>query len=144
MKDNEYGRRYDDIIDLPHHQSDTKPNMSLHDRAAQFSPFSALTGYDDAVRETERLTDIKQELSEETKAELDMKLSFLQYRIKEQPEIEITYFVPDEKKSGGRYVTEFAPIVKIDKLRRVVILQNKAEIPIDEIAGISGEIFKEI
>lgn len=132
-------RGYDDIINLPHHQSDTRPHMSLYDRAAQFSPFSALTGYDEAVTETERLTDRKQELSEEVKAELDMKLSVLRERINEQPEVKITYFVPDERKSGGKYVTAVTSIKKIDKVRRLIVLGNNLAVDIDDIADISIE-----
>lgn len=128
--------KYEDIINLPHHQSDTRPHMSISDRAAQFSPFSALTGYDEAVMETERLTDRKQELSEEVKAELDMKLSLLREKIYEKPEVKITYFVPDERKNGGKYVTEMTSIKKIDKVRRLIVLGNNKTVGIDDIADI--------
>lgn len=93
--------RYDDIIHLPHHISKTRPQMSMMDRAAQFSPFAALTGYDAAIKETGRLTDEKIELGEETKAVLDRKQSYLSDMISVQPEITVTYFLPDERKSGG-------------------------------------------
>ena len=132
-------RGYDDIIELHCHKSDTRPHMSLYDRAAQFSPFSALTGYDEAVTETEILTDMKQELSEEVKAELDMKLSVLRKKINEQPEVKITYFVPDERKSGGKYVTEVTSIKKIDKVKRLIVLGNNLAVGIDDIADISIE-----
>lgn len=91
---------YDDIINLPHHVSPTRPRMSMIDRAAQFSPFSALTGHDSAVKETARLTDQRIELSEDMKSELNDRLLFIAERKKEKTEIEITYFKPDEKKDG--------------------------------------------
>lgn len=135
--------RYEDIIHLPHHQSKTRPHMSIHDRAAQFSPFSALTGYEDAVKETARLTDQKIELSEETKSVLSAKLNLIQDSIEKRPEIAITYFRADEKKSGGKYVTEIGVVKRIDTYQRVVVMQNKMKIPIDDIVEISGGIFKQ-
>ena len=93
--------RYDDIISLPHHQSKTRPHMPLIDRAAQFSPFAALTGYDDAVKETARQTERKAELSEEMQACLQEKLQILQAQIPTKPEAILTYFEADEKKAGG-------------------------------------------
>ena len=94
--------KYDDIINLPHHQSKVRPHMSVSDRAAQFAPFAALTGYGDAIRETERLTDRKIELSESQIAELDLRLGELLARIDEKPKVTITYFIADERKAGGR------------------------------------------
>ncbi len=135
--------RYEDIIHLPHHQSKTRPHMSIHDRAAQFSPFSALTGYEDAVKETARLTDQKIELSEETKSVLSAKLNLIQDDIDKQPEIAITYFLADEKKSGGKYVTEIGVVKRIDPYQRVVVMQNKMKIPVDDIVEILGDIFKQ-
>lgn len=135
--------RYEDIIHLPHHQSKTRPHMSIHDRAAQFSPFSALTGYEDAVKETARLTDQKIELSEETKSVLSAKLNLIQDSIEKRPEIAITYFQADEKKSGGEYVTEIGVVKRIDPYQRVVVMQNKMKIPIDDIVEILGDIFKQ-
>lgn len=96
---------YEDIINLPHHVSDKRPQMSMWDRAAQFSPFAALTGYDDAVTETARLTDDKIELDESAQATLDMKQHILMETISEQPEISVTYFKKDVKKAGGTYLT---------------------------------------
>ena len=100
---------YEDIMDLPHHVSATRPQMPMSDRAAQFSPFAALTGYDEAIKETGRLTDTKQELSEETKATLDHKQQYLMEMLAVQPEVTITYFVPDERKVGGEDVTTNRP-----------------------------------
>lgn len=130
-------RKYDDIINLPHHQSKTRPHMSIYDRAAQFSPFAALTGYDDAVKEMAKVTCQRKELSEEEKAGLSAKLAMLQAKIREQPEVSITYFVPDEKKAGGAYLTETGVIKRIDAFERVVIMQNRKEILIEDIVDIS-------
>ena len=125
--------RYDDIIHLPHHQSGTRPHMSLHDRAAQFSPFAALTGYDAAVEEVARLTEQKLELSEEAKAALSAKLTEIKEHIKERPEVTITYFVPDERKAGGTYATVTGTVRRIDEFERIVVMQDQSRIPIDDI-----------
>ena len=105
---------YSDIIDHPHYVSKTRPQMSELERAAQFSPFAALTGYDAAISETGRLTDEKIELGEETKAVLDMKQQYLLDMISDQPEITVTYFIPDTKKSGGAYASVTGNIKSID------------------------------
>lgn len=125
--------RYDDIIHLPHHQSGTRLHMSLHDRAAQFSPFAALTGYDAAVEEAARLTEQKLELSEEEKAALSAKLTEIKEHIKERPEVTVTYFVPDERKAGGTYVTVTGTVRRIDEFERVVVMQDQSRIPIEGI-----------
>lgn len=114
------------------------------DRAAQFSPFAALTGYDAAISETERLTDEWTDLVEETKAMLDMKQYYLLEIISDQPEITATYFVPDEKKAGGAYVTVTGNLKRIDEYERLLILTNGKKIPMDEIADIESDIFKGI
>ena len=125
--------RYDDIIHLPHHQSGTRRHMSLHDRAAQFSPFAALTGYDAAVEEAARLTEQKLELSEEEKAALGAKLTEIKEHIKERPGVTITYFVPDERKAGGTYATVTGTVRRIDDFERVVVMQDQSRIGIDDI-----------
>lgn len=127
---------YDDIINLPHHQSKNHPRMSLYDRAAQFAPFAALTGYDDAVKEARRLTDSKPELEENQLEELDQKLADLMTRIEEHPEVTITYFEPDDKKEGGAYVTCVCKIKKIDSCKRQLILADDNVIRIDSIIEI--------
>lgn len=132
---------YDDIINLPHHVSDKRPQMSMQNRAAQFSPFAALTGYDSAIRETARLTDTKLELTEETMAVLNTKLQMAADSIAEQPELSFTYFKPDEKKAGGAYVTVSGAVKKVDDYERLVILQSGERIPIDNLLDIDGEIF---
>ena len=133
--------QYNDIIDLPHHQSATRPHMTLHGRAAQFSPFAALTGYDDAVKETARLTDNKEELDEYRKEELNERLSMIYDTLDEQPEASVTYFLPDKKKSGGAYVTVTGSVKKIDEYEHLVIMRDGTKIPIDDIYEISSVIF---
>ena len=129
-------KTYDDIIHLPHHVSATHPHMAAIDRAAQFSPFAALTGYDAAIKETARLTDKRVELDESMKAALSNKLQMIADRLKEHPEIAITYFQPDGKKNGGAYVTVINTVKKIDVYKRIVVLTDGIVIPVDEIISI--------
>lgn len=133
---------YEDIINLPHHVSKTRPQMSMRDRAAQFSPFAALTGYDAAIKETGRLTDERLELDEDAKAALDMKQAYPLEMIDEQPEITIIYFLPDTKKSGGAYVTATGKLKRFDEYERLLILTNGKKIPMDDIADIECDLFK--
>ena len=133
---------YEDIINLPHHVSKTRPQMSMLDRAAQFSPFAALTGYDAAIKETGRLTDEKIELDEDTKAALDMKQAYLIEMIDEQPEITIIYFLPDARKVGGAYVIVTGNLKRFDEYERLLILTNGKKIPMDDIADIESDLFK--
>lgn len=132
---------YEDIINLPHHEPTTRQRMPRINRAASFSPFAALTGYDDAVKETARLTSERIELDEGTKEILNDKLRIALEKADEQPEISITYFLPDTRKSGGAYVTVKAVIKRIDEYERLVIFTDKSTIPIDEIYGIEGDIY---
>ncbi len=135
-------RTYDDIINLPHHVSTTRPHMTAIDRAAQFSPFAALTGYDAAIKETARLTDERVKLDEYMKDALSDRLQIIADRIKEYHEIAITYFQPDAKKNGGAYVTTISTAKKIDEYERVVVMTDGTAIPIDEIISIDGQIFE--
>lgn len=114
--------RYDDIIHLPHHVSTKHPPMSMHNRAAQFAPFAALTGYDDAVAETARTTEEKPELDEQKQKELDAKLRYLTEQISEQPQIRIKYFIPDTRKNGGSLKEVKGKISKISLSGRHLIL----------------------
>ena len=139
----DYEHRYDDIINLPHHVSAKHPQMSAADRAAQFSAFAALTGYGDEVKETARLTDVQSDLDEEMKAELNRKLRILVEHSAGCPNVAITYFVPDEKKSGGEYITVTGSVKRVDEYRRTVIMADKTTVPIDRITGIDGDIFDE-
>lgn len=127
---------YDDIIDLPHHVSDTRPHMPMLDRAAQFQPFRALTGYEDAVRETARLTDRRIELTEEEKARLDAALQRLMDSISSRPQVSVTWFQPDKRKAGGAYVTTTGRLKKIDDLEGVLILLGGERIVIEDILDI--------
>jgi len=133
---------YSDIIDHPHYVSKTRPQMSELERAAQFSPFAALTGYDAAISETGRLTDEKIELGEETKAVLDMKQQYLLDMISDQPEITVTYFIPDTKKSGGAYVSVTGNLKRIDEYERLMLLTTGEKIPLDDIMDIESDLFK--
>ena len=133
---------YDDIINLPHHVSATRPQMSAIDRAAQFSPFAALTGYNAAIKEAARLTDERIELDECIKNALSDRLKIIAARIKEHLEIVVTYFQPDAKKNGGVYVTAISTVKKIDEYERVVVMTDGTAIPIDEIISIDGQMFE--
>lgn len=132
---------YDDIINLPHHVSASRPRMSALDRAAQFSPYAALTGYDGAVKETARLTDKRVELDESSKVALNDRLCMIKDTLEDQPTVAITYFQPDKKKSGGAYITITGSVKKIDEYERSVVMQDTTKIPIDEIISIDGEMF---
>ena len=129
-------KKYEDIINLEHHVSRKHPPMSLYARSAQFAPFAALTGYEDAVRETARTTTERIELDEELKAILDGKLQILKEELQKKKEVSITYFVPDERKSGGMYVTKIGIIKKFDEISQTIIFADSSEIPINEIIQI--------
>lgn len=133
---------YDDIIHLPHHRSQTHPPMPLQDRAAQFAPFAALTGYGAALHETARLTEQRAELTESEKAALDRRLQLLSDRLADRPEITVTYFRPDERKEGGAYVTVTGTAKKIDAYERVLVLQSGLCIAIDRICAMDGTLFR--
>ena len=126
--------RYDDIIHLPHHVSQNHPQMPLRDRAAQFAPFAALTGYEAAVGETARQTTERRELDAQEAAELNRRLTDLAARLKDRPEVTIEYFVPDERKAGGAYVTVTDVVRNISIAERIVALVNGDVIPINDIA----------
>lgn len=128
--------RYADIIDLPHHTSSKHPRMSAIARAAQFSPFAALTGYDAEIKETARLTDEKVELDEDSVNDINAKLQYIKDNIDENPEITVEYFVPDEKKAGGAYVTAGGTVRRIDECVRVITLTDGQNIPIEDIYSI--------
>ncbi|MBR2953278.1 MAG: hypothetical protein IKC45_02705 [Clostridia bacterium] len=136
--------KYNDIINLPHYQSKKRPHMSIYDRAAQFSPFAALTGHDEAIKETARLTDKKTELSETTKTILDEKFSFIMEHIYDQPEITVTYFIPDTLKSGGMYVDFTGRVKKYDYHNRILHFTDNTEIKVDDIMEIESEIFPKV
>lgn len=134
--------RYDDIIDLPHHVSETRPRMSLLNRAAQFSPFAALTGYEGQIEEAARLTDGMIELSEDEKAKISETLSEIERRLPQRPSVTVTYFLPDGRKAGGAYTTLSGAVKKIDLYERKIVffgengISSGDSVPIDDIIGI--------
>ena len=135
---------YDDIIHLPHHVSKTHLQMSMEDRAAQFSPFAALTGHKAAINETARLTDEKQILSEDVIAKLNEQLNLIKENIGTNLIVTITYFVPDDRKSGGAYISNTGVVKKINEYNHTVILTGKTVIPIEQISEMQSDIFSEI
>ena len=128
--------KYDDIMDLPHHVSTTHHRMSMLERAAQFQPFRALTGYEAALGETARLTEDRIELTEDEKALLDAKLQKLVDQIADHPLVTVTFFQPDKKKTGGAYVTTTGQLKKIDDFEGALVLLGGERIVIDEILEI--------
>lgn len=140
MKD-QYNHKYDDIINLPHPTSKKHPRMSLYARAAQFSPFAALTGHEAAIKETARRTDEKLMLSDEVIAELNEKLKLIAETIGTQQVVRITYFVPDNKKAGGAYISHAGYVKRIDKYEHTVVMEDKTVIPSEQISDIEGEMF---
>ncbi len=134
---------YDDIIHLPHHVSSTRPQMPRENRAAQFAPFSALTGHDAAVGETARLTDKKIELGESAIADLEMKLNLLADMAASHPEVTIT-FRPDAKKDGGAYITTTGAVKRIDDYEHAIVLVGGEIIKISDILDIDSETFEGI
>lgn len=137
-------RNYDDIIGLPHHVSTTHQQMSLEDRAAQFSPFAALTGHEAAIQETARLTEDFIELSEDRQRQLNEQLRLLKEKQACQPELEVTYFQPDQKKSGGAYVTVRGRVKRIDECRQQIVFMEGEEVPMKNIFSIEGEIHENL
>ena len=136
--------KYDEILSLPHHVSKTRPQMPMSDRAAQFAPFAALTGYDSAIKETGRLTDERIDLDEEALTALDMKYQLLMDALNEAPKVSITYFQPDERKAGGKYITATGAVKKVDDFERRITMQNGTKIPMDDVLNIDGELFSSL
>ena len=128
---------YDDIINLPHHVSPTRKRMSMHDRAAQFAPFAALVGYDDAVAETARLTESRPELDEQGQRAINERLAYIAVHIHEQPEVRIQYFVPDEHKSGGAIVGISGKVEKISATDGTIVMTDGCKIRLSDIVDLS-------
>lgn len=143
MFKNVNNHEYDDIINLPNPTSKTHLRMSLYNRAAQFSPFAALTGHDAAIRETARPTEEKQELSEDEMARLNEKLNIIMKNIGTDKMVTITCFVPDDRKSGGAYVSCSGIVKRMDEYEHTIVLTDKTVIPIAQISRIEGEMFGE-
>ncbi len=136
--------KYDEIMGLPHHVSKTRPQMPMLDRAAQFAPFAALTGYDSAIKETGRLTNERIELDEEALTALDRKYQLLMDVFDDAPEVTITYFQPDERKAGGKYVSATGAVKKVDDFERQITMQDGTRIPMDDVLSIDGEPFSSL
>lgn len=131
-----YNGEYDDIINLPHHVSNKHPQMSIEARSAQFAPFAALVGYDEQVKETARLTNERKEIAEGLQLMLEEKMQEIQNKIYLKPNVTITYFLPDLKKAGGKYITTTGSVKKFDKIKREIIFEDKTQINLDEIIEI--------
>lgn len=130
-------QKYGDILNMPHHVSATRPQMPMSDRAAQFSPFAALTGYDAAIKETGRLTDIKIELDDEELNNLNLKFQLLVEHLEDEPEVAITYFKADERKAGGAYLEATGIVKKLDDFERLITMQDGTRIPMDDVYDMS-------
>ena len=133
---------YADIIHLPHHVSRNHPQMPMLDRAAQFAPFAALTGYEAVVRETARLTASKRELDAQEAEELNRQLAVVIEHLSERPEVTVEYFVPDERKSGGAYVTVTGRVRHISVPEKTLAMEDGTVIGLEDIAAISGFQFE--
>ncbi len=133
--------KYDDIIHLPHPVSDKRPGMPMIDRAAQFSPFSALTGYEDVIEETGRLTDHALELTDSRKDQLNEQLRILEENSRIHPAVTVVYFEPDQRKNGGSYVTATGHVKRVDSYEQVLRLSDGREIPLEAIRSLKCPLF---
>ena len=132
---------YDDMIDLPHHVSKKHRQMPLADRAAQFAPFAALSGYGSDITEARRITDRKAELDEYAIAAIDGKLRIIQDMIADMPEVTVTYFIPDASKKGGMYVDVIGRVAEINEYEHILVMNDGKKIPIGDISKIESDIF---
>ncbi len=133
---------YKDIVNLPYPASSTRPRMSVYNRAAQFSPFAALTGYEAAVKETARFTDEKAELDEYHIAMINDKLNIALERKEQNPVLNITFFKPDSRKKGGEYLTVSGILKHIDEVSHTLVFKDGTVIPINLIYDINGDLFR--
>lgn len=133
--------KYDTIKNLPHHVSSKRRQMTNAERAAQFAPFAALAGYESAIQEAARLTDEQPELTDDEEQLLNYKLQIVLENLSCEPEVSITYFCPDARKVGGRYVSINARIAAINEYKRRITLTDKREIEIDRIIDLDGDLF---
>ena len=132
---------YEDIINLPPHVSKKHPQPTMMDRAARFAPFASITGYEEMVLEEARVTEERMDLDEGTLSILNEKLNMIQEFIDEEPEVKITYFEPDKKKSGGTYVSVTGIVKRIDEYEHFVIMMDGKKISIEEIYGLESDLF---
>ena len=135
--------KYDDIINLSNPTPTCRPRMSTLDRAAQFSPFAALTGYEAVVEEAARLTDARSELSEDMKIMLNDKMQRIVDNLENEPFVTITYFVPDKRKAGGAYVDASGIVERIDEYTRCIVMTDGIQIPIEQVRAIEGELLND-
>lgn len=133
--------KYEKIINLSHHVSPHRTPMSRYDRAAQFAPFAALSGYSEGIQEAERIVDYETELSEDTLTTLNRKMDILLRDIEETPEVTVTYFLPDPKKPGGQYFKITSRVTQIFKTQRTMVFENKNAISLDSIYDMESDIF---
>ena len=136
--------KYDDIIDLPHHVSEKRAPMPMVNRAAQFSPFAALTGYDAAIKETGRLTEGWIDLDESSVAALNEKLLLIRQALASGPEITVVYFRPDERKSGGAYISVTGVVKKLDSVDQSLLMEDGTLIFFENIYALTGELFRNL
>ena len=129
-------RNYDDIKHLSRPQYPDLPPMSIHDRAAQFSPFAALVGYEDAVEETARLTDYRREMEEDEINELNRQLQELAEKLSERPKIRVTYFIRDKKKEGGRYSSKIGNARTIDQAENRIVFTDGESVKIKDMYSV--------
>lgn len=129
--------KYDDIINLPHHRSEERAHMSLHDRAAQFAPFAALSGHEAAIEETARLTDEKVTLEETAIEKINEKFYEISQHLSEKWNVSITYFKPDKRKSGGAYLTDIGTVKRIDEIEKAIIMDSGMKIKMEQIIEIN-------
>ena len=132
--------KYDDIINLPNPTPTCKPRMSALDRAAQFAPFAALTGYEAVVAEAARLTDDRLELSEDMRIILNDKMQMIVDNLDKEPFVTVRYFVPDKRKAGGAYVEVSGIVKEIDEYERCIVMTDGIKIPIEQVRAIDGEL----
>ena len=135
---------YEDIIRIPRHISKTHPQASMADRAARFSPFAAISGYEEMVKEAARVTEERIEITEAEKAILNEQLNMIAEFLNDEPEVTITHFVPDKKKSGGAYISITGVVKRIDELKRIVVMKNNKKIKIDDIYLIESQLFQTV
>ncbi len=132
---------YEDIVDLPHHVSKKYPQPTMADRAARFSPFAAISGYEDMVKEAARVTEERIDITDATKELLNEKLNMIIEFLDEEPEVSITYFEPDMRKAGGAYITVIGTVKRIDEYEHLVIMTDGKKINIHEIYNLQSELF---
>lgn len=139
MSKNIFFSDYFDIISRKHPTSNKHPRMSNMNRAAQFAPFAALTGYEESIEESSRLTDRKIELSEYEIEELNTRLNFIQEHIKDRPKVTITYFQPDERKDGGAYFSISGKVRRIDEVNKIIVFEDERNLDINSITHLTIE-----